>query len=163
MIRCSSIRDIWHKPIMWAKMVRFLRTADSDRTAGWCCRYLQGPWTLRVGDCYYGNCTHQCHQEGTWRPVRRGTGCGANGDESMDLIQGNRPAWLRLGKRIFNFSGTQVCPSVLLFEIVFKKLLYFNIPRNERSPLVTSCVSCGCILLLTIKTFYTMVNKYYTV
>ena len=83
MIRCSSIWDIRHKPIMWAKMVHFLRTADSDRTAEWWRKYWQGPWTL--ADAGYANCTHQNHQEGKWRPTRRGTGCGADGDERQSL------------------------------------------------------------------------------
>jgi hypothetical protein len=83
MLRCSSIWDIRHKEIMWEKMVHFLRTADSDRTAEWWRKHWQGPWTL--GDCGYANCTHQNHQEGKWRPVRRGTGCGASGDERQAL------------------------------------------------------------------------------
>ena len=83
MIRCSSIWDIRHKPIMWAKMVHFLRTADSDRTADWWLKHWQGPWTL--ADAGYANCTHQNHQEGKWRPTRRGTGCGADGDERQSL------------------------------------------------------------------------------
>jgi hypothetical protein len=49
MLRCSSIWDLRHKPIMWAKMVHFPRTADSDRTAEWWRKHWQGPWTL--GDC----------------------------------------------------------------------------------------------------------------
>ena len=83
MIRCSSLWDIRHKPIMWAKMVEFLRKADSDRCAEWWEKNWQGPWTL--GDCGYANCTHQNHQEGKWRPVKRGTGCGASGDERQAL------------------------------------------------------------------------------
>ena len=68
---------------MWDKMDTFLRTKDSARTADWWKRYWRGPWTL--ADCGYGNCTHQNHQEGKWRPVKRGTGCGANGDERQGL------------------------------------------------------------------------------
>jgi hypothetical protein len=83
MIRCSSIWDTRHKPIMWAKMVDFLRTADSDSTADWLSRFWQGPWTL--GDTGYANCTHQNHQEGKWRPVKRGTGCRPYGDERQAL------------------------------------------------------------------------------
>jgi hypothetical protein len=83
MIRCSSIWDVRHKPIMWEKMVHFLRTADSDRCAEWWRKHWQGPWTL--GDCGYANCTHQNHQEGKWRPVKRGTGCGSSGNERQSL------------------------------------------------------------------------------
>ena len=83
MIRCSAIFDPRHKEVMWDKMDTFLRTKDSARTADWWKRYWRGPWTL--ADCGYGNCTHQNHQEGKWRPVKRGTGCGANGDERRGL------------------------------------------------------------------------------
>ncbi len=65
------------------KMVQFLRIADSDRTAEWWSLFWQGPWTL--GDAGYANCTHQSHQEGKWRPIKRGTGCGTNGDERQAL------------------------------------------------------------------------------
>ena len=41
---------------MWAKMVEFLRKADSDLCAEWWQKNWQGPWTL--GDCGYANCTH---------------------------------------------------------------------------------------------------------
>jgi hypothetical protein len=70
----------------------FLRTRDSDRCADWWMNYWQGPWTL--ADYGYANCTHQNSQEGTWRPVRRGTGCGAKGDERQalgSLIKMGRP------------------------------------------------------------------------
>ena len=83
MVRCSAIFDLRHKEVMWDKMDTFLRTKDSDRTADWWKRYWRGPWTL--ADCGYANCTHQNHQEGRWRPVKRGTGCGANGDERQAL------------------------------------------------------------------------------
>ena len=43
---------------------------------------------MALADCGYGNCTHQNHQEGKWRPVKRGTGCGANGDERQGLRVG---------------------------------------------------------------------------
>jgi hypothetical protein len=82
-IRCSDIFDERHKPIMQAKMIDWLRTADSDQTADWWERYWTGPWTL--ADCGYGNCTHQNHQEGSWRPLKRGTGCGAHGDKRQAL------------------------------------------------------------------------------
>ena len=68
---------------MHAKMIDWLRTADSDQTADWWKRYWTGPWTL--ADCGYGNCTHQNHQEGSWRPLKRGTGCGAHGDKRQAL------------------------------------------------------------------------------
>ncbi len=68
---------------MWGKMVHFLRTRDSDQCADWWMNYRQGQWTL--ADCCYANCTHQNSQEGTWRPVWRGTGCGAKGDERQAL------------------------------------------------------------------------------
>ncbi len=44
-------------------------------------KYWQGLWTL--ADCCYANCTHQNSQEGTWRPDRRWTGCGAKGGEGQ--------------------------------------------------------------------------------
>jgi hypothetical protein len=83
MLRGSAIFDLRHKPIMWDKMDTFLRVRDSARTADWWKRYWRQAWTL--ADCGYGNCTHQKHQEGRWRPVKRGTGCKANGDESQAL------------------------------------------------------------------------------
>jgi hypothetical protein len=46
--------------------------------------------------------------------------------------------WLRVGKRIFNFSGTQVCSSILLFKTGLNHLLYFVFSRNDCSPLATS-------------------------
>ena len=82
-LRCSSIWDLRHKPFMWEKVVHFLRTRDSNRCADCWMNYWQGPWTL--ADCGYANCTHQNSQEGTWRPVKRGTGCGAKGDERQAL------------------------------------------------------------------------------
>ncbi len=73
----------------------------------------------------------------------------------MGLIQANRPAWLRLRKRNFKLSGTQVCPSVLLFKTVLNNLLYFKFSTQSlNGSLATSCVPCGCSLLLTIKTSY---------
>ena len=72
-IKCSDIFDILHKPIMHAKMIDWLRTEDSEQTASWWARHWTGPWTL--ADCGYANCTHQNHQEGSWRPLKRGTGC----------------------------------------------------------------------------------------
>jgi len=83
MLRCSAIFDPAHKEMMYEKMIHFLRTEDSDRTAEWWAKHWKQPFTL--ADCGYGNCTHQNHQEGTWRPVKRGTGCGAKGDERQAL------------------------------------------------------------------------------
>ncbi len=68
---------------MWAKIVQFVRTAVSDRTAEWWSRFWQGPWTL--DNAWYANCTHQNHKEGKWRPIRRWTGQGTNGDERQAL------------------------------------------------------------------------------
>ena len=82
-IRCSEIFDPRHKSVMHDKMIDWLRTTDSDETADWWKTYWTGPWTL--ADCGYGNCTHQNHQEGSWRPLKRGTGCGAQGDKRQAL------------------------------------------------------------------------------
>jgi hypothetical protein len=68
---------------MHAKMIDWLRTEDSEQTANWWARYWTGPWTL--ADCGYANCTHQNHQEGSWRPLKRGTGCGAHGEKRQAL------------------------------------------------------------------------------
>jgi hypothetical protein len=83
LLRCSSIFNVYHKPIMYQKMIEYLRTNDSDRTADWWAKHWQVNFTL--ADCGIGNCTHQNHQEGNWRPVKRGTGCGAKGDERQSL------------------------------------------------------------------------------
>ncbi len=82
-IRCSGIFDPRHTPIMHSKMIDWLRITDSDETADWWARYWMGPWTL--ADCGYGNCSHQNHQEGSWRPLKRGTGCRAHSDKRQAL------------------------------------------------------------------------------
>ena len=68
---------------MFGKMVDLLRTNDSDAAADWWAKYWTRPFTL--ADCGYGNCTHQNHQEGKWKPIKRGTGCGARGDPRQSL------------------------------------------------------------------------------
>ncbi len=83
MLRSSAIFDLQNKPIMWENMDTFLRVKESARTADRWKRYWRQALTL--ADCVHGNCTHQNHQEGRWRPVKRGTGCGANGDERQTL------------------------------------------------------------------------------
>ncbi len=64
-------------------MIDWLRATDSDETADWWARYWTGPWTLE--DCCYGNCSHQNHQEGSWLPLKRETGCWAYGDKRQAL------------------------------------------------------------------------------
>ena len=64
-------------------MVEWLREFDGERAASWWEKNWKRPFTL--ADCGYGNCTHQNHQEGKWKPIKRGTGCGANGDERQSL------------------------------------------------------------------------------
>ena len=78
------------KPVMMTKMVEWLRQNDSEECAVWWERYWtpfhdprRGAYTL--ADCGYVSCTHQNSQEGKWRPVKRGTGCGAKGDERQGL------------------------------------------------------------------------------
>ncbi len=71
-------------------------------------------------------CTY-CTYLHVFKPISRSTKvcvaliCANTGD-TMDLIQANRPAWLGLRKRNFKLSGTQVCPSVLLFKTVLKTI-----------------------------------------
>jgi hypothetical protein len=45
-LRCSSIWDLLHKPIMChvGKIFHFLRTRDSNRCANWWMNYWQGQW-----------------------------------------------------------------------------------------------------------------------
>ena len=64
-------------------MVAWLHEHDGERTALWWQKKRTRPFTL--ADCRYGNCTHQNHQECKWKPIKRGTGCGANGDERQSL------------------------------------------------------------------------------
>ena len=73
-----------------AKMVEWLRENDSEECAVWWEKFWtpfrdprRGAYTL--ADCGYVSCTHQNSQEGKWRPVKRGTGCGAKGDERQGL------------------------------------------------------------------------------
>ncbi len=75
-----SVWDPLHKAIMWEKMVTVLQSGVEN--------HWQGPLTL--SDCGNANCTHQCHQEGKWRPVLRGTGCRASEDELLQArcVQG---------------------------------------------------------------------------
>ena len=90
LIRISAQHVPKFKPVMMAKMVEWLRQNDSEECAVWWERYWtpfhdprRGAYTL--ADCGYVSCTHQNSQEGKWRPVKRGTGCGAKGDERQGL------------------------------------------------------------------------------
>ena len=66
MIRCSSLWDVRHKPIMWAKMVEFLRKADSDRCAEWWQKNWQGPWTLAKLPWSFGELKFKCNCKGCY-------------------------------------------------------------------------------------------------
>ena len=90
LIRISAQHVAEFKPIMMRKMVDWLREHESEECAEWWEKY----WTsfreprrgaIILADCGYVSCMHQNMQEGKWRPVERGTECGAQGDERQSL------------------------------------------------------------------------------
>ena len=90
LIRISAQHVPSFKPVIIAKMVDWLRTNDSEECALWWEKY----WTpvhdprrsaITLADCGYVSCTHQNSQEGKWKPIKRGAGCGKRSDERQSL------------------------------------------------------------------------------
>jgi hypothetical protein len=78
--------------MMIAKMVDWLRTNNSEECALWWEKY----WTpahdpsreaITLTDCglRYVSCIHKNSEGGKWKPIKRGPGCCARGDEQQSL------------------------------------------------------------------------------